>query len=216
MLTTLGGLLSLLRTHGDWVSRTLTKPNSHTKYKTISLAFSDQKSIELAFNKVCDLTEMETVETLKVVLTHHRVSIPSTQDGRSDAMQIDTESAARPVSNTSAAGPIPLETYLHLMVNYSTTRIPLVLAFRRQLQDPEDITTLLRILSSWFAKRSKIEEEVECRRLLPSPKDVKKTTEGVWIVTNAKRTQEELTPSLEKVICPYIHSYTKGYVFLFG
>jgi pyruvate kinase len=88
------------------------------------------------------------------------------------------------------------------MVNYPTTRIPLLLSFRRHLQDPEDVTTLLQILSDWFSKRSKKLVEEECHRLLPTPKDIKKTTQGVWVVVGRKnaKLRPETVPSLEKVM----------------
>jgi len=146
---------------------------------------------------------MEIVETLRVVLAHHRLS---TQNGNtvSDAMQVDSElppSEPQPASdpNTVIPTPMPLATYLHLMMNYPTTRGPLLLSFRRHLQDPEDITTLLQILSNWFTQRNKMAADVGCR--IPGPKDIKKTTEGVWIIVgrrNAKPKQETI-PSLEKV-----------------
>jgi hypothetical protein len=158
----------------------------------------------LAFDKVPDLTEVEIVETLRTVLEHHRSSTQKnkTVSEPSDAMQVDTESPPsepQPASDPSTDNPNPmsLRTYLHLMLNYPTTRGLLLLSFRRHLQDPADITILLRMLSDWFVQRRKM---ARCR--IPGPKDIKKTTEGVWIISerkNAKRKQKpEVVPSLEK------------------
>ena len=155
---------------------------------------------------------MEIVETLRVVLAHHRHSAQNdnTVSKKLDAMQVDTElppSEPQPASdpNSDIPIPMPLGTYLHLMMNYPTTRGPLLLSFRRHLQDPEDITILLRILSNWFNQRNKMAAAVGCR--IPGPKDIKKTTEGVWIIVgrrNAKPKQETI-PSLEKVCFLFIY-----------
>ena len=143
---------------------------------------------------------MEIVETLRTVLAHHRHSRQRNETVSSDAMQVDTPPEPQPASDTSTiSNPMPLGTYFHLMLNYPTTRSPLLLSFRRHLQDPDDITILLEILSDWIFRRRRITTEA-CR--IPGPKDVKKTTEGVWIITerkNAKRKQKpETVPSLEK------------------
>ena len=154
---------------------------------------------------------MEIVETLRTVLAHHRHSRQKNETMSSDAMQVETPSEPQPASDTSTiSNPMPLRTYFHLMLNYPTTRSLLLFAFRRHLQDPDDITILLQILSDWFVQRRRITTET-CR--VPGPKDVKKTTEGVWIITerkNVKRKQKpEIVPSLEKAC----HSLpTKAYM----
>ena len=174
-----------------------------------------QEGIEIAFNKVLDLTEMEIVETLKVVLTHHRrcrpppPKITSTSEV-SDTMQVDLEvppklSQSTPITSSSAT--LTLASYLHLVATYPTSRVPLLIAFRLYLQDPEDVTTLVQMLSSWIERRSKMDMDPGvCRKMMPNKKDLKKTKEGVWIVKTRQR--ENLTmdnkkkstiPPLEKV-----------------
>lgn len=163
------------------------------------LLASYKKAIELALRKVPDLTEVELVETLKTILILHRQNVNGVAHPP-DAMQVDSELPSVP-SEPDSSNSMPLERYLRLMMNYPTTRIPLLLSFIRHLQDPEDITILLRLLSDWFTKRSQITAEEECHELLPGPKDVKKTTEGVWIVVGKSEPAQvqETVPSLEKV-----------------
>ena len=156
-----------------------------------------------------DLTEMEIVETLKVVLTHHQ-RLPKIA---SDAMQVDSEAPPKssqptPVASSSAT-PLTLASYLHLVATYPTSRVPLLIAFRRYMQDPEDVTTLVQMLSSWIERRSKMDTDPGvCRKMMPNKKDLKKTKEGVWIVVDKTRQRENLTmvnkknptiPPLEKV-----------------
>jgi hypothetical protein len=55
------------------------------------------------------------------------------------------------------------------------------------MQNPEDVTTLLKILSDWVAKSSKAEmDQGHSRMMMPTKKDLKKTKEGVWVVTGRK------------------------------
>ena len=145
---------------------------------------------------------MELVETLKTILTFHRQNINGVSHPP-DAMQVDSELPSV-ASEQDSSNSMPLETYLRLMMNYPTTRIPLLLSFRRHLQDPEDITALLRLLSELLTERNQKTLVEECHELLPGPKDVTKTTGGVWIVvgrTKAMQTQETV-PSLEKARYP--------------
>ena len=143
-----------------------------------------QKSIEVTFDKVQDLTETEIVETLRVVIVYHR------QTTSGDSMQVDSQ-------NSDPITPLPL--YLNLLATYSTSHGPLLLAFRRYLREAEDITAILKVLDIWVSTRTKMEE-----RLLPTKKDMQKTENGIWVVVgrrkdrNEKKKREDVPP-LEKV-----------------
>ncbi|KAJ3517602.1 hypothetical protein NLJ89_g407 [Agrocybe chaxingu] len=156
MISMSGGLLGALRLRADW------------------------KSIQLAFEKVPDLTELELVETLRFVIAHERLS------SACDAMQVDQA--------TSADNPLPLAAYLGLLANYSTSRGPLLLAFRRYLQDPEDVTRVLRVLEIWVERRGNMGEN-----LFPSNKELTKTNQGVWIVSGKKAGSQDVPP-LEQIV----------------
>ncbi|CAA7259375.1 unnamed protein product [Cyclocybe aegerita] len=156
MISMPGGLLGALRLRADW------------------------KSIQLAFSKVPDLTEVELVETLRFIIAHERLS------SAPDAMQVD--------QTTSADNPLPLAAYLGLLANYSTSRGPLLLAFRRHLQDPEDVTRVLRVLEIWVERRGNMGEN-----LFPSNKELTKTNQGMWIVSGKKGGNQDV-PSLEQIV----------------
>lgn len=176
-----------------------------------------QKGIELAFNKVIDLTEIEIVETLRVVLANHRHIPQSTSVPSSDvvnAMQVDSEPPipTSQMTSTHESTCPALVSFLHLVTTYPMSRVPLLLSLLRYMQDPEDVTILLGILSDWIGKISKAEMDMgQSRKLIPGKKDLKKTKEGVWVVVGRKsekagsaegkiKKTEELPP-LEKVSC---------------
>lgn len=175
-----------------------------------------QKCIELAFDKVIDLTELEITETLRVVLAHHRRPLQTTStpvSGVVDAMQIDSEPSVATSQATSKqlmTSCPNLISFLQHVVTYPTSRVPLLLSFRRCMQNPEDVTTLLKILSDWIAKSTKAEmDQGRSRKMMPTMKDLKKTKEGVWIVTGRKGgrlvetegkvKKTEVLPPLDKV-----------------
>ncbi len=210
MLASRGGILGALRMHADWVRLLPELCCVIFIYHT-----SMQKCIELAFNKVIDLTELEIIETLRVVLAHHRHSQQTTSmrvSGVVDAMQVDSEPS---VATSQATSTRPMTTcptlvpFLQPVVTYPTSRVPLLLSFRRCMQNPEDVTTLLKILSEWIAKSSKAEMDPgHSRKMMPTKKDLKKTKEGVWVVTGRKGgrletegkiKKTEVFPPLEKV-----------------
>ncbi|KAF9528037.1 hypothetical protein CPB83DRAFT_907189 [Crepidotus variabilis] len=200
MLVSYGGLLGVLRTKGDWVSDSFGLAMS--RYNQ-----SLQRAIELAFTRVLDLTEMEIVETLGIILVNQRGSFQRSLDTydateHSDAMQIDLSgvlSATFPTDKIT-----PLARYLTLVASYPTSTLPLLLALRRHLQDPEDVSVILQILSDWLSRRTQLEMEIgNSRTLMPGKKDTKRTEEGVWVVVKRKgqtiKDQGGQVPGLEKL-----------------
>lgn len=148
-----------------------------------------QTSMELAFETVLDLSESEVVESLLAVVRRHRSTKPVTATTGDDAMEVDPPAAA---SNSVTTLPV----FLNLVASYPTSRGPLLLAFRKYLQDAEDLTAIIQVLDSWVMKR--IHEEA---KLLPAKKDIKKTEQGVWVVVGRKSDKKKKThiPCLEKV-----------------
>ena len=188
MIEAPGALLGALRTRNDWVN--LKFPIDITYAKRCPF----QNAIELTFATVLDLKESEIIESLKFIISQHRLStvqlsiftVPS-----DNAMQSDTPAMA---SSTTAITSLP--TFLNLSITYPTSRPLLVSAVRKELRDAEELTILLEILDKWLIRRTAMEE-----KLFPGKKDLKKTEYGVWIVagkTAENRKLEEIPP-LNKV-----------------
>ena len=100
-------------------------------------------------------------------------------------------------SPPSSADTVPaLPVFLQQVLNYPTSRGPLVIASRTYMKEAEDMTAMLEVLNTWLLRRSKMDE-----RLLPSKKDLRKTEQGVWVVAGRKgdKDKKEDIPSLEKV-----------------
>jgi hypothetical protein len=144
-----------------------------------------QKSIELAFGTVLDISESELTDTLQTVVSRHRQTTAAARD----AMDVDP-----PPSSGDAVPALPV--FLQHVANYPTSRGPLVIAFRTHMKEAEDTMAVLEILNTWLIRRTNMDE-----RLLPSKKDLRKTEQGVWVVVGRKsdKKKEEDIPSLEKV-----------------
>ena len=125
------------------------------------------------------------METLQTVVSRHRQTTAAARD----AMDVDS-----PPSSGDAVPALPV--FLHQVLNYPTSRGPLVIAFRTYMKEAEDMTAVLEVLNTWLLRRSKMDE-----RLLPSKKDLRKTEQGVWVVAGRKgdKDKKEDIPSLEKV-----------------
>ncbi|KAF9478651.1 hypothetical protein BDN70DRAFT_879661 [Pholiota conissans] len=168
MISTAGGLLGALRARNDW------------------------KTIESTFSKVLDLTEVEIVESLRVVVTRHRNS--QTPAPAVDAMEVDP-----PATSIASSDITSLPAMLSLLANYPTSRGPLLVVLRRYIQDAADLTAILQVLHGWIVQRINMDKQ-----LMPTKKDLKKTEHGVWVVVGRKGEQKEKNagevPPLEKVI----------------
>ncbi|KDQ29589.1 hypothetical protein PLEOSDRAFT_1103600 [Pleurotus ostreatus PC15] len=112
-----GGLFAALRSKADW------------------------PAIELALQKVVDLSEAETIVCLKDVVMHHRRQLQSSQD--SEGMQVDSIQV------------IPsLPAFLSLCVQYPMTPSTLRIAIREQFTDEDTICCVLETIQLWLAQLS--------------------------------------------------------------
>ncbi|KAF8883188.1 hypothetical protein CPB84DRAFT_193080 [Gymnopilus junonius] len=152
-------------------------------------ARDDWTSVGLAFTTVLDMSESEILECLHAVVKYHRLTTSNVAPISEDAMQVDT-----PIPASSGIPQLP--SFLKLIASYPTSRAPLVLAFRKHIQDAEDLTAILQVLDGWMVKKVKTDE-----RLLPGKKDLKKNEQGVWVVVGRKgdKDKTEDIPSLGKV-----------------
>ena len=129
------------------------------------------------------------MECLRVVVAHSRASATSVTTA-ADGMDVDL-----PATPNSAIPPLP--TMLGLAITYPASRGPLLVAVRRHIPEATELTAILHILNDWIAQRTNMEKQ-----LMPSKKDLKKTEQGVWVVTGRKhegKSSAKEAPPLEKV-----------------
>jgi hypothetical protein len=158
-----------------------------------------QKSIEIAFETVLDLTEAEMIECLRVVVgQQQKPSTSITAAPTEDAMDVDVE---QPQSQPISASAKPTKTtvpslsvFLNLVAGYSISRGPLLVALRRYLKDADEIMRILVVLSGWLKQKLQTDEN-----LMPTNKDLKKSEQGVWVFIGRKANKKSQVPPLQKV-----------------
>ncbi|TFK43898.1 hypothetical protein BDQ12DRAFT_623122 [Crucibulum laeve] len=159
-----GGLIGVLRAKGDW------------------------KSIELALRNVLDITEVELVDCLRIVIRKHLLRAAA-----SDPTSMDVDSTPKGATQEI----LSLPSFLALCITYPTSLPPLRVALRSLLA--EELTLLIEVSERWVTRW--VDRGM---KLLPSEKEVQKNEHGVMVLGDPKKdkkvkeSNEELPP-LDKV-----------------
>ncbi|KAF8638582.1 hypothetical protein AX17_002124 [Amanita inopinata Kibby_2008] len=171
---------------------------------TVLRAKKDWKSIELALENVLDVAETEIVEALwDVVVSNQGQSSRNRNAADPDAMQVDNHTGA-----STANSDVPsLPSFLSRCVTYRATPAHLRLALRQQqlrsnpsssvpvatFSTAESGLVILRVLVGWM--RDWANRDI---KLMPS--DVKRRSDGAWVIGSGKKWKEDSAPELSKIV----------------
>ncbi|KAH6902835.1 hypothetical protein BKA70DRAFT_1374288 [Coprinopsis sp. MPI-PUGE-AT-0042] len=150
-------------------------------------ARNDWTTIQQCFSLVNDLPINDIVESLVAVIRHHR--------SPSDAMVIDSSSSS---STNSAPPSIPI--FLSLVINYPTPTTPsqTILALKRHLRDPEDVSSVAQTLVSWIRTLNLQKKNTELG-IWPSNKDMEVNEHGVPVYNLKNREKRNVKSAAKKV-----------------
>ncbi|KAH6912477.1 hypothetical protein BKA70DRAFT_1530271 [Coprinopsis sp. MPI-PUGE-AT-0042] len=150
-------------------------------------ARNDWTTIQQCFSLVNDLPINDIIESLVSVIRHHR--------SPSDAMVVDSSSSS---SSTSVPPSIPV--FLALVINYPTPTTPsqTILALKRHLRDPEDVSSVAQTLVSWIRTLNLQKKNTELG-IWPSNKDMEVNEHGVPVYNLKNREKRNVKSAAKKV-----------------